>query len=205
MKFSFDKNRIINFTDAVFSIAMTLLVLEIAIPTTQTLNTQGIMGVLSELIPNFIGLIVSFFVIALFWLSHVRDYKYIDEFDQSLIWTNLFLLLFVILLPFSTALLVKGINLSGPFEFYCFNISLLAFFNFLLKHKIFKQPQNQTNEIKIIGKWEKAKAISVLVIWIAAGLLAKALPNIARFLFLLIFVVEFFINRYFRKRLSLMG
>ena len=202
MEFTFDKSRIINFTDAVFSIAMTLLVLEIAIPSYQTISTRGIIDALSDLTPNFIGLVVSFFVIALFWLSHLRDTKYIDKFDNSLVWTNLFLLLFVILLPFSTALLVKGIDLSGPFEFYCFNISLLAFFNLLLKHKIFKQAQNQTPELKIIGKWEKTKAINVLIIWIASGLLAKALPNIARSLFLLIFVFEFIGNRYFKKKLK---
>jgi hypothetical protein len=60
-KLSFDKSRILGFSDAVFSIAMTLLVLEVAVPSYTTLNKSGIWAVLAERIPNFIGFVVSFF------------------------------------------------------------------------------------------------------------------------------------------------
>ena len=63
---SFERGRIISFIDAVFSIAMTLLVLEVAIPTYQVVAAKGTCGVLSGLMPNFIGLVVSFLVTAVY-------------------------------------------------------------------------------------------------------------------------------------------
>ncbi|MEM6685815.1 MAG: TMEM175 family protein, partial [Bacteroidota bacterium] len=68
----FEKSRVVSFSDAVFSIAMTLLVLEVAIPNSEEAMTQDLGQILENRIPSFIGLVVSFLVTALYWIAHMR-------------------------------------------------------------------------------------------------------------------------------------
>jgi len=62
----FPSDRVNNFCDAVFAIAMTLLILEIKIPTTTDLTSYETLGVMRRLIPSFIGFFISFLVTALY-------------------------------------------------------------------------------------------------------------------------------------------
>ena len=119
MLLTFPKKRILAFNDAIFSIAITLLVLDIEIPNTTAIRTDGIWQVLGDLIPNFIGFFVSFLVISLYWISHLKFSKYIKLYDNRLLWLNLLLLLFIVLLPFSTAFYVNSFNEDSAFQVYC--------------------------------------------------------------------------------------
>ena len=198
---SFEKSRIINFTDAVFSIAMTLLVLEISVPSYQTIKENGMLNALSELSPSFLGLIVSFFVIALYWISHLRIMKYVEVMTLRMLWLNLFLLFFIVLLPFSTALYVNAGAITSTFFFYCLNIIFLGVFNYLLIKVVFSKTE-QTPIIKLIGNLEKAKALNTLLVWILAAALAFKFPILSKVIFLLIFVVEIILNKRFKKKLE---
>ena len=199
-KLFYEKGRVKNFNDAVFSIAMTLLVLEITIPSAQAVNEYGTMRVLSSLLASFIGLVVSFLVTALYWVSHLRIMQYVTEISNKLLWTNILLLLFIVLLPFSTAFYVQGINYVGPFVFYCINLSFIGLFNFLMVLQItrsgYRKKELTLNQLK----WNRARALNPLIIWILAGALAFVLPNIARFIFFLIFVIQPFLDRYYKKK-----
>lgn len=72
IKETYDKARVINFSDAVFSIVMTLLILEVGVPTPETLGKLSFGDVLSNRIPDFIGLVVSFLVSVLYWIGHIK-------------------------------------------------------------------------------------------------------------------------------------
>ncbi|WP_418888358.1 TMEM175 family protein [Maribacter arcticus] len=85
-KFIYEKNRVIAFYDTVFSIAMTHLVLEIDVPSSDVLNQNNFLSVLSNRIPNFIGFLVSFIVIAIYWVSHLRVFSYVRHIKEKLIW-----------------------------------------------------------------------------------------------------------------------
>ncbi len=198
--FLFEKNRIISFSDAIFSIAITLLVLEIAIPNYKLVEDSGTWNVLESKIPSFIGLIVSFFVTALYWVAHMRITKYISTVDNKLLWFNIFLLFFIVLLPFSTAFYVGSFALIGPFVFYCFNLSAIGFFNYLMVCYVIKKEKGKTRLTDIRGKWEKARTLNALSIWVFSGLMAFILPSLSRYFFILIFVFNYFINKYYAKR-----
>jgi uncharacterized membrane protein len=60
---------------------------------------------LGQLWPTLASFIVSFVVLAMFWVAHHTEFRYIKKLDHKLIWFNMFYLLFVSLLPFSAALL----------------------------------------------------------------------------------------------------
>uniref|UniRef100_UPI0040474EEA TMEM175 family protein n=1 Tax=Roseivirga sp. TaxID=1964215 RepID=UPI0040474EEA len=198
---SFERGRIISFIDAVFSIAMTLLVLEVAIPTYEVVASKGTWGVLSGLMPNFIGLVVSFLVTAVYWIAHLRIMSYVVDFDIKLLWLNIFLLLFVVLMPFATSFYVNGFDLSGPFIFYSFNLSAIGLFNYLIVRYVVKEEKSSGAIDPITGQWEKLRALNSFVVWVIAGLVAFVFPALARFIFILIFVFQSIINAHFKKRL----
>ena len=200
----FDKQRVISFSDAVFSIAMTLLVLEISVPSFSSIYEKGTLNSLLELVPNFIGLVVSFFVVALYWIPHLRMMNYVETFDSRLLWLNIFLLFFIILLPFSTALYVRGNGLVGPFVFYCMNITMLGVLIYLLIKKVFSKLKRESQRMEIISKWEEMKALNSVFIWLFAIILSFQELGIAKVIFILIFVVEFFLNRFYGKKLELL-
>lgn len=96
--------RVVFFSDAVFAIAITLLVLEIKPPHLQELNETALRNGLLHLLPKFSGFIVSFLIIGLMWIEHHRIFRYITDYDAGLLWRNLLFLLSVSFVPFPTAL-----------------------------------------------------------------------------------------------------
>lgn len=98
--------RLINFSDAVIAIAITLLVLEIRLPeTTRGLEPAVITGEILMLWPKYLGYLVSFWVIGLYWLAHHRIFGLIRRYDRRLLTLNLFFLFTVAFMPFPTAVL----------------------------------------------------------------------------------------------------
>jgi len=200
---TYDKSRVINFSDAVFSIAMTLLVLEIDIPTMDTINNHSTIYILMERIPSFIGMIVSSFVSILYWTSHLRIMRFVQEVDRTLLRLNIGLLLSIVLLPFSTALYVVGFNYASPFIFYSINISVIGIFNYLMvRHVENTLAVSETDANKLNVKKYKANALNGLIWWILAAIVAVKFNMAARLLFIFIFVLQFFINRHFDQKIE---
>jgi TMEM175 potassium channel family protein len=95
--------RILALSDGVFAIAITLLILEIALPATT--SDAGLAKALLGLWPRYLAYVVSFVVIARFWVIHRLAFRLIARDDAVLVWLNLLLLMFVAFLPFPTAVL----------------------------------------------------------------------------------------------------
>jgi uncharacterized membrane protein len=92
------------FSDGVFAIAITLLVLDLAIPATPH-STKHLLGAIGDEWPGYLGYIVSFATVGALWLGHNAITEYLDRADTALLRLNLLLLLFVSFLPFPTRLL----------------------------------------------------------------------------------------------------
>ncbi|MEO9570878.1 MAG: TMEM175 family protein [Polaribacter sp.] len=199
---TFDKKRVISFSDAVFSIAITILVLEIVIPSYKEFNTGNTLLILKNRLPSFIGLVISFMVTAIYWIAHMRIMKFVSTINNKILWYNILLLFFIVLLPFSTAFYIKGFSYKGPFAFYCFNLSAIGFFNFLLNVYIPKKEKGLTGITPIFAKYLKVRAMNAFLIWALAGILAFVLPMTARFLFLFLFILEYFFKKYYLKKLK---
>tara|TARA_R110002073_G_scaffold123234_1_gene266716 strand:- start:11396 stop:12022 length:627 start_codon:yes stop_codon:yes gene_type:complete len=198
----FDKNRVTGFSDAVFSIAMTLLVLEVVVPSYGTINRTGIWGILAERIPNFIGFIVSFFVTAFYWIDYMKTTKFLTNFNMKVLWINIFLLFFVVLLPFSTAFYVNGINFIGPFVFYSINLSLIALMILLMIYAVAKKEKGETGLSKFYRNREAAKMLNTMIVWILAAGLAFFTITLARGVFILIFIINPLIDRHYKKKIA---
>ncbi len=202
IKETYDKSRVINFSDAVFSIVMTLLILEVGVPTISEINTQPFRSVLSARIPDFIGLFVSFMVSALYWMGHIKLMRYVSVISGRLLWINIFFLLAIVILPFSTAMYINGFDQAGPFIFYCINLSVIGFFNIVMLRYVFHSEKQLSGFTRLRYRWYRARGLNVMIVWVIAGVVAISMPSLSRFIFLLLFVVQFVIDRRFKKKLT---
>lgn len=99
-----DLTRIVAFTDGVFAIAITLLVLQIDVPTGAT-STSDLLSLLRDQSADFTAFVVSFAVIGMFWIHNHRFMRTINEFDRGLMLRLLLYLGIMVLIPFSSQLL----------------------------------------------------------------------------------------------------
>ncbi|WP_118972957.1 TMEM175 family protein [Taibaiella koreensis] len=120
-----DTARLVAISDAVFGVAMTLLVLEIKVPEVKGSEKDLALTFLA-LMPKFLVYFLSFLTAGIFWMGHSAQYKFIEKSDRNLNWINLLFLLFVSILPFTTAFLGDYIHYKLSIGIYWLNIFLLG-------------------------------------------------------------------------------
>lgn len=120
----------INLSDAVFAIAMTLLVLEIKVP--GGLSSGGLTQTMLGLGPLLLIYIFSFLIIGMAWNGHQRIYYYIERADTLQVWLNLLVLLLVTLVPATSALLGKYPQEPAALACLVINGSLINLLQFIL-------------------------------------------------------------------------
>jgi|SRR5437588_9763627 len=106
-----ETGRIEAFSDGVFAIAITLLILEIKVPA--QVGAGNLAKVLLHEWPSFLAFLASFFTIGVMWMNHHRLFTLIDAADDTLLGLNLLLLLGITWIPFPTALLAAHLKISG--------------------------------------------------------------------------------------------
>jgi uncharacterized membrane protein len=113
---SIELERLIFYSDAIFAIAITLLVLELRVPDELTGSdpTAALVAALAHMAPKFVSYVTSFAIIGLYWFVHHRLFRHIRRWDDGLIVRNLFFLFWVAFLPFPVALLGRfgGLRLA---------------------------------------------------------------------------------------------
>jgi uncharacterized membrane protein len=105
------KNRLEAFSDGVFAIVITLLVIEIRPPEVE--EGESLASALWDLWPNYVGYLVTFLIIGVMWLNHHRIFEQVRQVDGPLLLFNLNLLLWTALLPFPTAVMAEYLPHGG--------------------------------------------------------------------------------------------
>jgi uncharacterized membrane protein len=121
-RIEFQIDRLILFTDAVFAIAITLLAIEIRVPELHHLSNHEAQIALLRLIPKFVGFLVGFFVIAVYWVAHHRLFRFVRHYDDRLLWLNILFLLSIVLMPFTSGFYSEYTTLNTPFILYCISV-----------------------------------------------------------------------------------
>jgi Predicted integral membrane protein len=107
-----DTGRVEAFSDGVFAIAITLLILEIKVPA--DLGGRSLWHALAQEWPSFAAYVVSFFNIGIMWINHHAMFRLIARVDRQLLFLNLSLLLVVAFVPFPTALMAAYLDENSP-------------------------------------------------------------------------------------------
>lgn len=99
-------SRIEAFSDGVFAIVVTLLVLELRVPhLVENFTTNDVIWALLHLSPKFISFALSFLIVAIFWVNHHQMFHSLERSDRKLLWYNNLLLFWLSFIPFPTAFL----------------------------------------------------------------------------------------------------
>ncbi len=183
----FGLERLVFFSDAVFAIAVTLLALEIRLPEDAGgLSNLQLFKSLIAIWPKYLSFFISFLVIGNFWIAHHHRYRYIQRYDTRLMLLNLFVLMSIAFIPFSTAVISENGNRTATI-FYALSISATGLLSALLW--LYASWKNRLLKATFNGELARRTLLSILsvpaVFLLSIGL-AFINPDLAKFSWILI-------------------
>ena len=99
------KGRVESLSDGIFATVMTVLVLSLSIPTIVNATGSAVTSYVLGLGPTILSYVMSFLILAVFWVRHHYIFHFISRVDNALIWLNMLFLLTIGFVPFSTELI----------------------------------------------------------------------------------------------------
>lgn len=131
--------RIELFSDAVFAIVATLLILEIKVPhLSDPTSTLAVYRDILPLLPKFVSFGFSFLVLCIYWVNHHHFYHQLTHADWPLLWHNCNLLFWLCVVPFTTAFAGDYPDVPLVISLYAFVLCMAALaFRFMARHAFF--------------------------------------------------------------------
>ena len=175
-------SRLSAFSDGVFAIAITLLVLDIHVP--DPAATADLASELGAQWPSYVAYAVSFLTIGIIWINHHAMIRRLKAVDHSILILNLLLLLFVAILPFTTALMAaylkegQGDHLAAAIYGGSFLLMSIAFATLnhhilFLKTHLMAEPMDEGRRRAIL-----ARGVAGLAPYLIATILAAVSPYV---------------------------
>jgi len=145
--------RIEALSDGVFAIAMTLLILDIKVPISEVIHAESdLIKAFFGLTPKLLSYFLSFITLGIYWAAQSTQFHFITKSDRRLNWINLFFLLFVSLIPFTTAFLSQYITFRFAIFVYWLNIIMLGLilalhWNYANKNNFISLSENENIQV----------------------------------------------------------
>jgi uncharacterized membrane protein len=173
------KARLEALTDGIFAVAMTLLVLDLKLDV--TIDSPSLAEEFLRLVDRIDNYAISFAVLAVFWIGHLRIIRRVHEADSAFVVVNLVLLFLTTLVPPLTALLGDHPDQPRAAVLYGGNLILILVCEMMLWHRVCKALANETLE-NPEATWRKLRrryqgAIVVVLLGILAALIEIALGS----------------------------
>jgi uncharacterized membrane protein len=127
-----NKSRLEAFSDGVLAIIITIMVLEIKAPEDDSFES------LQRLIPVFLSYVLSFIYVGIYWNNHHHMLQVVKKINGSILWSNLFLLFWLSLIPFATSWIGEHHFSAVPMSVYGFVLLMCAIAYNILQNKIIK-------------------------------------------------------------------
>lgn len=180
-------DRAINFSDGVFAIAITLLVLNFRLPHVPSHGTDShLLDALSNEWATFVGFAVSFYVIARYWMTHHRLSILLRHVDVTFIGVNLVLLASVVFLPFPTEVLGVYGGTKTALIFYAVAISVTG----LLSTAVWQYASSRgLMDPRVTAAWRRGgwiRGLAVPVVFVSSIPIALVDPSVAQFWWILL-------------------
>lgn len=145
------KNRLEAFSDGVLAIIITIMVLELKVPHGGSLDT------LKPLIPIFLSYVLSFLYVGIYWNNHHHLLHACNKITAKILWSNLYLLFWLSLLPFATGWLGENHFTAVPAALYGLVLLMSAIAYTMLQFSIIGSLGDDSKLKKEIGKDIKGK------------------------------------------------
>jgi uncharacterized membrane protein len=191
---------LVSFSDAIFAFALTIMTLSVDIPDLPTNLTQTeLIEKLYALYPQFESYIISFAVIAIFWVSYHQVFNHIKGSHITMVYLNLVFLLLITLLSLSTSLIINYETYQIPHIIYCMVVILTSLLLALIwwyatknRHLIDKN----LNPFFIKGMF--LKLMSVPLVFAISIIISFVNLDMARYIWLLIVPLNIAIRRRYK-------
>ena len=189
-----ENSRIEAFSDGVFAIAITLLVLELKVPPVESVHSiSDLWNGLIHLWPSYFAFTLSFGILLVSWVNHHYLFNILDKSSRPFLYANGFLLFTITFMPFPTALLAEYISTEfakPAIAFYCFGGIINSIGWNLLLHTIIKPHKLVRSEesIKLVNTIKRSTQIGFLI-YSVATIMAFWFPIIALVINLLLWLV----------------
>jgi uncharacterized membrane protein len=199
-------DRLIFFSDAVFAIVMTLLVLDIRVPDVPSDRVQEVPELVLELWPKFFSYLLSFVVIGLYWIGHHQTFRYVRSYDRTLLWLNLVFLLSISFIPFPTDLLGEYGKLRFAVIFYAASLGVARLLLALVWWYIVSGPILTGDELdRDLANFHFLRNLAIPSIFFLSIGIAFFSPNAAVASWILLLVVDNAMWRLWRRRRDVAG
>ena len=187
------KNRIEALADGIFAVAMTLLVLDIKSPVNLGFESNGnLIGYLATLEHSFAMDVISFVVLAIFWIAHHILFHYVRHVDRRLLWMNMAFLLLVTFVPFSTDLLGDHGHLILPVIVYGVNLLALgALLALQLRYLAANSPLAAPDLTPTVSSHMQRETWLYALIPLASMAMSFYSPRVGMYLYLLLVIPTF--------------
>jgi len=185
-----DPGRLLTFTDGVFAIIITILVLELKVPDLG--SGQSLSRALRETRPTFVAFVVSFLLVGMYWSWHRSAFAQVRYIDRNTLWLNLVFLLPVAMIPFVASVL--GEFPSSPTALHLYGIVLIVatLFRVVLDWYLRRHPgllwQTPSQEARRLAS---LAAAAPLLVYGVAVLIADWLPVLSLLLYFAMPVLYF--------------
>jgi uncharacterized membrane protein len=199
----FQLERMILFSDAVFAIAITLLVIEIKVPVLH--QSDGIGFILHEKAYELFGLLLSFAVIGQFWTTHHRLFGYVENYTGGLLWLNLHLLFWIILMPFASAMNSRYGDVNAVWMFYCLNMFMIGISIYFIWRYVLNPKRNLSGiaHDPVARKMALVRSFVIALIFLSGAIISLFKPTdftftLSHSVFALIFPAIMIIKRIYK-------
>jgi uncharacterized membrane protein len=186
--------RIEAFSDGVFAIAITLLVLQLQVPPASSIQSvDSLWKSLFNLWPSYFAFILSFGILLVSWVNHHYLFNLLDKSSRPFLYANGFFLMTITFMPFPTALLAEYISTDfakPAIAFYCFGGVVNSLGWNLLIHTLYKPVKliNSEKNEALLNTIKKSVKFGMLV-YLAATVLSFWVPLVALAINLLLWIV----------------
>ena len=186
------KGRIETLTDGIFGIAMTILVLDIRVPMlSKGISTLDLQHRVLAIWPKFLVYVLSFVILAIFWVSHSIQFRYVRRANRNLFWINILMLMLVAFTPFSTHLLSEHIEQQFAVVFYGTHLMLIWLCLFLHWYYVTKGARLVDNDINpVVVSAVKWRTLLVSITYFIAICGSYFSTNMSIILYAMIIVVS---------------
>ena len=193
-----DPDRVKTFTDGVFAIIITILVLEIGVPA--DLPEQSLRDAIGQTGPELLAWVISFLVVGMYWVWHRDLFNQVRFVNRDVVWLNLLFLLPAALIPFAASVL--GEYHEEPIALHLYGAVLIAtaLLRWLLYAYVMRRPKllwdPPTVKKRRIGG---LLAGAPIVIYVIAMLVAAAAPTLSVLLYLAVPLLYFLLTAFLRQ------
>jgi uncharacterized membrane protein len=150
------KGRLEAFSDGVFAIIITIMVLDLKVPHGTNFSA------LRSVVPVFLSYVMSFLYVGVYWNNHHHLLHAAERVDGKILWANLHLLFWLSLAPFTTAWLGENYIAPGPVAMYGIMLLFAGIAYFILTKTLIAQHGRESNLSKFIGRDRKG-LVSVMI------------------------------------------